>query len=158
MLIKNHCLEVPQIRNIQGLNSLQIYKTLSTKHILVFKYRSLTLKISCLANYITPFALCTIDRNPTMSKHSSWYLNKKADTVMLSFVQWILLSESSILILFNYKWNNACNLTSLTSSKAAAGSPCKLFPSLSTSSNRNTGLLTPTVFSPLIILPGILPT
>lgn len=156
MVIKNQCLEVPQICNIQGLNSLQIYKTLSTKHILVFKYRSLRLKISCLAYYITAFALCTIDRNSTMTKHSSWYLNKKA--VMLSFVQWILLSESSILILFNYKWNNAYNLTSLTSSKAAAGSPCKLFPSLSTSSNRNTGLLTPTVFSPLIILPGILPT
>lgn len=46
----------------------------------------------------------------------------------------------------------------LTSSKAAAGSPCRLFPSLSTSSSRNTGLLTPTVFKPLMMRPGMLPT
>lgn len=48
--------------------------------------------------------------------------------------------------------------SSLTSRRAAAGSPCRLFPSLSTSSRRKTGLLTPTVFKPLMIRPGMLPT
>lgn len=54
-----------------------------------------------------------------------------------------------------YRWWHGANVTS---SRAAAGSPCKLFPSLSTSSRRNTGLLTPTVFRPLMIRPGMLPT
>lgn len=48
--------------------------------------------------------------------------------------------------------------TELTSNSAAAGSPWRLFPNLSTSSRRNTGLLTPTAFKPLMMRPGMLPT
>ena len=59
---------------------------------------------------------------------------------------------------YSSRGNKDGDLPNLTSSRAAAGSPCRLFPSLSTSSNRNTGLFTPTVFKPLSIRPGMLPT